>query len=174
MQDVFFDGWGNLGAILISAPVVYLAVVGMIRVSGKRSTAQMNNFDWLVTVAMGSLVGSSIVLETVTIVEVLLAIFTLLALQFIATRLAFRSDTVAQVIKAAPRLVYDRGFIIDAMRDERVTKIEIRAAIRESGMARLEDVRWVILETDGQFSVIGTSDADGKADVLEDVRCPDD
>ncbi|MHA6288585.1 DUF421 domain-containing protein [Maricaulis sp. CAU 1757] len=174
MQDVFFDGWGNLGAILISAPIVYLAVVAMIRISGKRSTAQMNNFDWLVTVAMGSLVGSSIVLETVTIAEVLLAIAALLALQYIATRLAFRSDTIAHVIKPAPRLVYDRGFLPDAMRDERVTRSEVRAAIRESGMSRLDDVRWVILETDGQFSVIGTSDADGKADVLEDVRRSDD
>ena len=69
MTEIFFDGWGGLLRILIAGPVIYLAIIVFIRFSGKRSTSQMNNFDWLVTVALGSLIASGIIVENVTVAE---------------------------------------------------------------------------------------------------------
>jgi uncharacterized membrane protein YcaP (DUF421 family) len=155
MQDVPFDGWSGVGRILIAAPLVYIAVIAMIRVSGKRSTAQINNFDWIVTVAMGSLVASCLVTETVTIVEALTAIAALLALQYLATALAWCYGLAVKLIKSTPRLLFDSGFLTDAM--------------REAGFAHQGDVRWVILETDGSFSVLPHPDEAASPDALANV-----
>ena len=158
MQDIFFDGWGNIVSILICAPLLYLAVIGFIRLSGKRSTSQMNNFDWIVTVAMGSLVASCLVLEDVTLVEALFAIGALMALQYVFTFGAARLEWVEQLIKSKPAMLYNNGYCSDAMSAERITESEVTAAIRENGFASLDQVRWIILESDASFSVVAKGD----------------
>ena len=58
MDNLFVDGFVPLLRVVISVPLIYFAVVAFVRASGKRTTGQMNGFDWIVTVAMGSLVAS--------------------------------------------------------------------------------------------------------------------
>lgn len=167
MQPIFYDGTGQLVKILVSAPFLYAAVILFIRIAGKRSTSQMNNFDWIVTVAMGSLVGSGLILMDIQLAEALLAIFALMALQYLATWLALHVKPFENALKAEPRLlVRDGEFLHDAMRKERVTEAEIMAALRESGVHSLDRVRFVILESDAKFSVIadkGPAGAPGSA-----------
>ncbi len=155
MPPIIYDGSDLLVKMLVSAPFLYAAVILFIRIAGKRSTSQMNNFDWIVTVAMGSLVGSGLILKDVQLAEALTAIFALMALQYLATWLAMRSPAMERAIKAEPRLlVRDGRFLKDAMRKERVTEAEILAALRENGVRSLDAVRFVILESDARFSVI--------------------
>ncbi|MCF8880032.1 DUF421 domain-containing protein [Hyphobacterium sp. SN044] len=154
MPDIFFDGWGNIVSIAVTAPLVYLAIIAFIRLSGKRSTSQMNNFDWIVTVAMGSLVGSLLVIEDVTLAEAVFAIGLLMGLQYLFTLGAARFDWVERVIKSRPTLLFDGNFRRSAMREERITESEINAAVRENGLNHLSDVRWVVLESDASFSVV--------------------
>lgn len=155
MDKLFFYSLDNVVRMLITAPILYAFVIGSIRVSGKRTTSQMNNFDWIVTVAMGSLVASGIVFKEVSLVESLLAMLLLLAMQYAMTRIVRSSKLARDLVKAQPRLlVRDGEFMEDAMRDERLTKSEVLAAIRGSGISRIEDVKAVILETDASMSVI--------------------
>lgn len=159
MTNFVFDDFQNLLRVLLSAPILYFAVIAFIRVSGKRSTSQMNNFDWIVTVAMGSLFGSGVILENVTILEVLLAIATLLMLQFVVTRAIVSSDRVANLVKANPTLVvYNGTFRHEAMVQERLSEREIYAAIRQTGLRNLQDVGAVVLETDAQLTVLPKGD----------------
>ncbi|NNE61134.1 MAG: DUF421 domain-containing protein, partial [Woeseia sp.] len=104
MDRLFYYNLDNLLRIMITAPIMYVAVVAFIRVSGKRTMAQMNNFDWIVTVAMGSLVASSIVFKDVTIIEVLLAMIVLLAFQVVVTKFTLKSERFSNIIKAQPKL----------------------------------------------------------------------
>ncbi len=159
MLDIFYDGYENLVKTAINAPILYVAVVLMIRIAGKRSTAQMNNFDWIVTVAMGSLVGSGLVLEDVTLAETVFAIFALMALQYLFTLSAYHEKRFESLIKAQPRLLLARGRLLhDKMRQERVTESELMAALRNNGLYRLEDAQWVILESDASFSVVAMTE----------------
>lgn len=154
MPDILFDGWGNIITIAVSAPLAYLAIIAFIRLAGKRSTSQMNNFDWIVTVAMGSLVGSLLVIEDVTVAEALFAIGLLMGLQFLFTLGAARFEWVERIIKSRPTLLFDGDFRRAAMHQERITQSEIHAAIRENGLNQLSDVRFVVLESDASFSVV--------------------
>ena len=155
MDKLFYYNLDNLLRIVITAPVMYVAVVAFIRVSGKRMMAQMNNFDWIVTVAIGSLVASSIVFEDVTIIEVLLAMIVLLAFQVIVTKSSLESDQFAEVIKARPMLLVYRGKLLEEnMAKERVSEHEVCSVIRKAGIASFDDVLAVTLESDGSVSVL--------------------
>lgn len=158
--------WSEKAVILVSALVIYAAVVLFIRISGKRSTSQMNNFDWIVTVAMGSLASSGILLEEVSIFDALLAIALLLLAQYGLTWFSFSNKEFASIVKAEPRMLVYRGrFLREEMRKERVTEEEINSAIRKTGLASVGQVRAVILETDAGLSII--ADEAKEAELLE-------
>ncbi|MGR3512115.1 MAG: DUF421 domain-containing protein [Paracoccaceae bacterium] len=169
-QDILFDGFDDLVRAAVSVPLIYFFVILAIRLSGKRSTSQMNNFDWVVTVAMGSIAGSAIILKNVTVIETALSIALLLSLQYCITRAILRFPSVGAIIKAEPALLlHDGRFLEDALERSRVTKAEVRAAIREQGLTAITDVRMVILENDATFSVIPFSEKARDTSALSDV-----
>lgn len=156
--------------VLIATPLVYIAVIIFIRLSGKRSTSQMNSFDWIVTVAMGSLVASPILLKGIGILEALLAIAMLLGLQWLLTAVIVRHAPAARLVKARPTILLYRGeFQSDAMRGERVSEQEVLAAIRESGLADPSHAEAVILESDAQLSVISRS-SDPRSGAIDELK----
>lgn len=169
-QPLFFDGFGDLVRVLVLAPLVYCAVIVFIRLAGKRSTAQMNNFDWIVTVALGSLMASPILMKDVTLLETVLAIACLLGLQWALTKAVFHSDALARLVKPEPTLLVNNGaFLEEALRRERVTREEVISAIREKGLASVAEARWVILETDATMSVIVHTNPDVPATAMAGV-----
>lgn len=171
MSDpLFIDSAWDIGRVLIAAPVLYASIILFIRISGKRSTSQMNNFDWIVTVALGSIMASGLLLEEVSLVESLTAIASLLALQAFLTKLVFHQEWAGKLVKAQPALLFaDGDFIGQTLRAERVTKDEVLASVRESGLATLDDVEWVILETDATMSIIAKNGTARAKSAVEDL-----
>ncbi|WP_022696360.1 DUF421 domain-containing protein [Euryhalocaulis caribicus] len=163
MLQVFIDGVNPLWNIFVSSVGLYFSLIIFIRISGKRSTSQMNNFDWLVTVALGSIVASGIVIENVSLSESLFAVVLLLMLQFFVTRTVFGSRLVSRVVKAEPRvLMKDGEFLREAMKAERVTEDEILSAVRSHGLLSLQEIQYVILETNASFSIISRDAAEAQ------------
>ena len=151
------------------ALLVYSFIIVAVRFAGKRATAQMNNFDWIVTVALGAIVGSAILSKDVVLFEVFLAMGLLLGLQYIITKVSTRWDAVSKVIRAPSTLLfYDGTFYEEAMLHERVTEKEIRSAAREAGYSDLGEVRAVILEASAKLSVLGRGGS--PANLLEGVE----
>lgn len=170
---MFFDSWTSLGRVLIVGVLAYSAMVFLLRISGKRTLSKMNAFDFIVTVALGSTLATVLLSEDVALAEGILAFALLIFLQYIITWLSVRSSTVFQLIKAKPELLFYQGqFLKSVMKQERVNEAEIRAAIRTSGIARLEDVAAVVLETDGTFTVLSNL-ADGSSSSLANVTRPE-
>lgn len=158
---------GRLALVALSALLVYAALVAMLRVSGKRTLSDMNAFDFVVTVALGSIVGSTALSPTVSVADGVVALFTLIVLQGAVALLASRSGVVRRAIKSEPRLVLHRGRMLDeAMRAERLSEAEVLAALRASGEADVSGVYAVVLETNGDLSVISNR-PDGSAGAME-------
>ncbi len=156
MNKLFYDDFENMIRILISAPIIYVLVIGYIKLMGIRTTSQMNSFDWIVTVAMGSVVASVVMLRNVPIVNGAVAIFMLMGLQFVFTSLMVYFKMWKKVIRSTPELlVFEGKFIKDNMKKERMVEAEVYAAIRESGVQGINNVYAVVLETDASLSVIG-------------------
>ena len=168
MAPVFFDGWATVGRTLVVGVLGYVALVVLLRLSGKRTLAKMNAFDLVVTVALGSSLASLLTSKDVPLVQGVLAFGTLIALQYGVTWLAVRSATVRRSVKNEPTLLLHRGEVLaGALQRERVTEEEVRSAVRSQGVAALEDVEAVVLETDGTFSVVSRA-SDGTS-ALRDV-----
>ena len=155
---MFFDGWGGLVRVAVVGVLAYAGLVLLLRISGKRTLSKMNAFDLVVTVALGSTLATILLSSAVALAEGLLAFVVLIFLQFAVTWLSTRTSTVRRLVKNEPRLmVYEGKLLPDALRAERVTVEEIEAALRQQGMADLEDVGAAVLETDGSVTVVPRS-----------------
>ncbi|MFL2101026.1 DUF421 domain-containing protein [Desemzia sp. FAM 23991] len=155
---MFTSDSSSLIRILVVGTLSYILILLVLRISGKRTLSKMNSFDFIVTVALGSVLGSILTSQDIALVDGILAFGLLVLLQFITSWLSVRSDFFSQLIKSSPKLLYyDGQFNRFSMKKERVPEKEILQAVRSNGYASLDEVRAVILETDGTFSVISNS-----------------
>lgn len=155
---MFFQSWAGLLRIVIVGAAAYAALILLLRYSGKRTLAKMNAFDLVITVALGSALATTVLSKDVALAEGVLAFAVLIALQFAISWLSVRSPYVRRLVKSEPQLLFHDGrFLPEAMRRERITEAEIRAAVRAEGIAAMEQVGAVVLETDGSFAVVQTS-----------------
>ncbi|MEX0876432.1 MAG: YetF domain-containing protein [Phycisphaerales bacterium] len=155
MGVMLFDSWGDIGRVLVAAPILYFTVILCVRLTGKRSTSQMNNFDWIISVAIGSIIASPIMIEDVSVAEGAAAVGLLFILQWIVTKLVYHSEPIQRTVRARPTILLYRGQMQhNAMRRERVTEEEVISAIRESGKVEPSQVGMVVLESDAKLSVI--------------------
>lgn len=170
---MFLGDTYSFARVLIVGTLAYLLVIFVLRITGKRSLSKMNSFDFIVTVALGSILASILTDENLALLDGIMAFSLLLFLQFITSWLSVRSDLVNSLVKATPRLLFYNGRFDEwALKKERVTKSEILQVVRSDGQAILDDVQAVVLEMDGTFSVIPKTDTPKAKDSftsLEDV-----
>lgn len=165
---MFFAGWSGIIRIVIIGILAYAALVLVLRISGNRTLSKMHAFDLVVTVALGSTLATVILSKDVALAEGLTAFLLLIGLQFLITWLTVRFPLVGNLVKAEPALLFYQGrFLRDQMRRSRVVEAEVRSAIREQGIASLEEVEAVVLESDGTFSVVQRTK--GSASALGDL-----
>lgn len=152
---LFFESWFELFRVAVTAVIAYVLCIALVSLFGKRSAAKMNIFDWMVTVAMGSILGSAVLLKDVVILEVALALFMLLLLQYLFTLWSVKSTTFKHFMNKSPTLLfYDGKFIRRNLVKERVTDDEVRTCIRAHGFTSEEAVLAVVLEPSGEVSVL--------------------
>lgn len=169
---MFFDDWQGLLRVVVVGACAYVALIVLLRVSGKRTLSKMNAFDFVITVALGSTLATVLLSKDVALAEGVVAFAMLVLLQFTVTWLSVRFGLVRRLVKAEPRLLFHQGRFLDgALRATRVTREEIRQAARTGGVADLADIGAVVLETDGSFSVI-RGVKDGQDSSLSNVEKP--
>lgn len=170
--NVFFAGWEPIGRILVVATLGYLALVVLLRVSGKRTLSRLNAFDFVITVALGATFGRVLTASSVALAEAVTAFAVLIALQAAVTGLKVRSPRFAGLVTAPPTLLWFRGQWLDAaLRTERVTRDEVEATARLHGLGSLAEAEAVVLESDGRFSVVKAKSA-GDGSTLSQVEQP--
>lgn len=158
----FFGGWDPILRVLVIGPLAYGAMVMLLRISGKRTLSKMNAFDFVITIALGSVLAATLTDSSLALSTGVAVMAFLILAQLVITALSVRMDWVERVVKSDPSLVVRQGRLLeDAMRRHRVTRAEIAAAVRASGKAAIDEVEAVVLETDGSFTVIGEPPVEG-------------
>ena len=158
---MFFDGWSGVARVVVVGTCAYVALVALLRVSGKRTLAKLNAFDFVVTVALGSTLATVLLSTSVALVEGVTALALLVSLQYAVAWGSVRSRRVERLVKSEPTLVYRNGFLHEAMRQERVTADEVAQAARSQGHPDLSSIGAVVVETDGTLSVLAGIPASG-------------
>lgn len=153
---MIFDSWAGIGRVLLVGTLAYVALVVVLRISGKRTLTKLNAFDLVVTVALGSTLATVLLSKTVPLAEGIAALTLLVGLQFLITWLSVRWPSFRRLVKSEPTLLMLRGSPLDrAMREQRITLEEVTAAVRSRGFADMAEAGAVVLETDGTISVLG-------------------
>lgn len=157
---MFFDSFTGIIRVIVVGTLAYVGLIVLLRISGNRTLAKMNAFDFIVTVALGSTLATILLSDKVALAEGMVAFIVLIGLQYIVTWLSVRSPRISDLVKSQPILLYYDGKPLQSqMRQARVVKPEILAAVRKQGIASLDEVKAVVLETDGSFAIIKASDS---------------
>ena len=140
--------------VLTTAALLW--VVGLVRLVGLRSFSKMTAFDFVATIAMGSLLAAAAASNSwQTFAQVVLAMLVLLAGQALLAALRRRSKRLRNIIGNTPVLLMENGvFCESALRLTRVAREDVLAKIRTANALKLSDIRAVVLENTGDISVL--------------------
>lgn len=142
------------GLVLTAFAMIW--VVTLVRVNGLRSFSKMTNFDFVMTVAVGSLLaGASQSTSWDSFLQTLTAMAALFVVQYATARLRKASDTFQRLMQNKPVVLMRDGRILErALAETRVAKSDLIAKLREANVLQLSKVRAVVLETTGDISVL--------------------
>ncbi|MAZ72282.1 MAG: hypothetical protein CMC70_03955 [Flavobacteriaceae bacterium] len=158
MEKWFTTDLESLLAISITTLVTYIAVILFTRIFGKRSFSKMSSFDFAMTVAVGSLIATTILSESVSLLEGITGLFVVYLYQLSAALLR-KWKPFQRAIDNEPLLLMDGPTILeDNLLKARVTKGDLRSKLREANVLDLSQVRAVVFETTGDVVVLHSSD----------------
>jgi len=171
MEKLFDITWNSVGLIAFSALGIYISVIVMTRICGKRSFSKMSSFDFAMTVAVGSIIATTVLSQSVSMLQGITGLVVVYLLQ-IGAALIRRNKKVRRIMDNSPLLLMDGPTILeDNLRKARVTRGDLRSKLREANVTRLSQVKAVVFETTGDISVLHEKD-DVELDVwlLKDVE----
>jgi uncharacterized membrane protein YcaP (DUF421 family) len=152
---MWFDSWSDILRTLVVGVTAYAVLVLVVRIAGKRTLSQFNAFDFVVTVALGSVLATALLSSDVSLAEGAVAFVLLAALQFVVAFLESRVRWFRRAVSASPTVVLRDGQPdLDALRRHRLGLDVVRHAARSTGVGSFEKIACAVLETDGSISII--------------------
>ena len=161
------SSWGQVGFVLLSAGAMFAGIIFYVRVIGLRSFSKMSSFDFAVTVAMGSLLAA-VTMSGSSLADGLVGVGALLLMQSAIAYGRVRLGASA-VVDNQPLLLMAGSTMLETnMRRARVSVDDLRAKLREANILRYDQVRYVVLETTGDVTVVH-GEGELERDILADV-----
>ena len=154
--------------------IVFVCLVGFLRLFGKRELAQLNAFDLVVLLSLSNTVQNAIIGEDNSVTGGLIGALSLLTINWVAARLLFRLPKVNQALEGDETVLIRKGKVDQkAMEKEALTEIELLSVVHKQGLNRFSEVEKCVLEPNGTFYVEAITPSIGdaeRADVLKAVR----
>ncbi len=167
--------WSAAAMTVLTALGIYIAVIIYTRLAGLRSFSKMSSFDFAMTVAVGSVIASTVLTRDPPLLQAVAALGALYLLQIAVARLRVAFGLVGRAVDNDPVLLMRDGEILrESMDTAGVTDGDLRAKLREANVLRLSHVRAVVMETTGDISVLHAPADAGDLDeeILREVRDP--
>lgn len=145
-------------AIVLTGIGAYLAIIILTRIGGKRSFSKMSSFDFAITVALGSMIATTVLSKSVSLWDGIVGLTVLYILQF-GTAFLRRYAFISKITDNAPLLLMQGEKVLhENLKKARVTESDLKAKLREANVLELSQVRAVIFETTGDIAVLHTTD----------------
>lgn len=146
--------WYRIPAVILSAVLIYLVFLILVRIFGTRVLTVTSGFDALVGIMLGAVAGRVILGHPPTVAAGAIGLVTLMAMEAIFGAVE-RTWAARNLVSAPPVLVFAHGAPVEeACRRTHTSSTDLHAAMRQSGAGRPEDVQCIILEPRGIYSVI--------------------
>jgi uncharacterized membrane protein YcaP (DUF421 family) len=144
--------------LVLRTIVIFFFILLMTRIVGRRELSSMEPFDLIVLVVIGDLVQQGVTQDDYSVTGALLVVSTLALLTVLVSYLSFRVRVLRPVLSGDPIVLVEDGRPIDRnLRRERITVEELAAAARLQQVESISDIRFAVLETNGQISFIPRS-----------------
>lgn len=153
--------------VVVATVVVYLAFVLLLRLLGQRTVATLSIVDLACVMAVGALVGRTALLAVPSLATGLLGLLTLLVTHRAVGALQRRTSFGRWLGSEPVVLAWQGELLPDAMRRVRVSEDEMRQQLRLAGVTAVAQVSCVVLERNGQISVLRDPPA---PELLADLR----
>lgn len=141
---------------IVRAAAVYIVLLGIFRVAGKRTLSSVTTFDFVLILIISESIQQGLIDDDNSLTNALLIVLTLVSLNIVFSILKQRWPRLDRITEGLPVLIYSKGKPHrEVMRKERVGEEDIMHAARSAhGLRSLEEVEFAILESSGGISVI--------------------
>ena len=140
---------------VIRIVILYGLIVAGLRVLGRRELSQMSPLDLVTLLLVPEIASQAMLGEDFSVTNAIVALATLFSLVFITTLFRFHYRGINRLIEGTPTVLVHEGIMYARnMELERVSEGEVFAEMHKAGLTRLEEVEWVILQTDGHLAVV--------------------
>jgi len=140
--------------ILLSTVAIYITIIILTRIFGKRSFSKMSSFDFACTIAIGSIIASTLLTSSVTLIEGFFGLLGIYLLQGLTAYLRL-SKKVREIVDNNPLMLMKGSEILhENLKTAKVTEDDLKAKLREANVIDLKNVKCVVFETTGDISVL--------------------
>ena len=159
-KDLFVTG-APLVEKALRPIAVYVFMVIVLRIFGKRELAQLNPFDLVVLLSLSNTVQNAIIGNDNSLSGGLVGAFTLLAMNYLVVRFLFRHRRLDQILEGKPSVLIDNGKVCKpALSKELLTRSELMTVLHRQGFSGVEAVEKCVLEPGGTFFIKGKTPAE--------------
>ena len=142
-------------SVVLRAAVAYWILLLAVRLIGRRTASQMAPFDLVVLFLFAGATITSVLGEDHSLVAAYSTVCTIGLMHVAVSWLKIRSPGFGRLVDGTPVVIFERGEWHDKrMRRLRVEHSDVMAAVRQSGMEKLEQVGYAVVERDGKVSVV--------------------
>ncbi len=160
--------------LLLRATIVFVALLFMLRVAGKRQVAQLGMADFVALMLISNAVQNSMNGGDNSLVGGVILAATLVALSSLFQYATFRSKRVERIVQGRPTLLIHRGQIVEQNLNRELLSIrELHTMLRRLGVHSIEEIAEAVLESDGYVSLVrkGEPIPTGVRDDIFDETC---
>ena len=144
---------------VVRCVIVYVFLLVMLRISGKRQIGQLSPFDFVLLLVLSNSVQNSMNAGDNSLLGGLIAATTLIILNYLVSLAVFRNKRLEFIIEGRPQiLIHDGKLFEDIMARSQLTHHELNAALRQSGCSNIDEVHCAILENNGSVTVTSRKD----------------
>ncbi|HEU4708902.1 MAG TPA: YetF domain-containing protein [Methylophilaceae bacterium] len=145
--------------LVLRAAIMYIALIVLIRISGKRQIGELSPFDLILLLILSEAVQNAMNAGEESVTGGLILVCTLIGLNSFIGYITYKSKKAEDIIEGKPEILIRNGKLIESVaEDARITESELKSALRENGVFRIEDVKLAILENNGSVTVQSNDD----------------
>ncbi|QEC53897.1 uncharacterized protein DUF421 [Anseongella ginsenosidimutans] len=141
---------------LIRGVVIYIFLLVLFRILGKRSLSQITTFDFVLLLVIGEVTQQALLGEDYSMTNALVLIVVLVGVDLILSKLKDKFSLLARMIEGSPLIIVENGKPLKIrMKKSGVDEEDILEAARlRFGLTKMEEIKYAILERDGEISII--------------------
>jgi len=144
--------------LVLRAIVIFGFVLLLTRIIGKRELGSLQPFDLILLIVLGDALQQGLTQDDYSLTGAILVVGTIAVLQVCVSWLSYRFPRTRPLLEGEPLVIVQDGKVIERnLKRERLTVDEITEAARKQQIAHLAEIRFAVLETDGEISFIKTS-----------------